>query len=165
MWTSETLIIAGGSTFPHDQHSLKQFPCECARLVADLARSIATSAASITALLAEPDSGVIRGAGALTYRPTQARRDQIAAQLTVCQFPSCRQPVWRCDIDRRNAFDHHDPKRGGSTDLENTGPLCRRHHLFKHHSDWRLRPNPDGYTMHFTSRSDHSDHSCRSDHP
>lgn len=123
---------------------------------AELARSIARSAASITALLADAASGVIRQAGELTYRPQQSLRDQIAAEHSVCQFPSCRQPVWRCDIDHRENFDHAHPDRGGHTDRSNTGPLCRRHHLYKHHSEWRLRPDPNGYTMHFTSPTGHT---------
>jgi hypothetical protein len=123
---------------------------------AELARSIARSAASITALLADAATGAIRHAGELTYRPKQSLRDQIAAEHSVCQFPSCRQPVWRCDIDHRETFDHAHPDRGGHTDLSNTGPLCRRHHLYKHHSEWRLRPDPNGYTMHFTSPTGHT---------
>jgi hypothetical protein len=43
----------------------------------------------------------------------QELRDQIAALLEVCQFPSCRQPVWRCDIDHREPFDHQHPEQGG----------------------------------------------------
>ena len=113
---------------------------------ADLARSIAQSAATITAQLADPATGMITHAGALTYRPTQALRDQIAALANVCQFPSCRQPVWRCDIDHRERFDHDHPAQGGRTDTGNTGPLCRRHHLFKHHTEWKVRPDPTRWT-------------------
>ena len=69
---------------------------------AGLARSIAASAATINALITDPDTGRVTAAGALTYRPTQELRDQIAAILNVCQFPSCRQPVWRCDMDSEN---------------------------------------------------------------
>ena len=83
---------------------------------AGLARSIAASAATINALITDPDTGRVTAAGALTYRPTQELRDQIAAILNVCQFPSCRQPVWRCDMDHREEFNHHHPEQGGKTD-------------------------------------------------
>ena len=122
---------------------------------AGLARSIAASAATITTHLTDPDTGAITHAGSLTYRPRQDLRDQIAALLTTCQFPSCRQPVWRCDIDHREPFDHHHPHHGGPTTPANTGPLCKRHHLFKHHTQWRLRPDPDQHVLHWTSPTGH----------
>ena len=122
---------------------------------AGLARSIAASAGTINALLTNPDTGTITAAGALTYRPTQELRDQIAAILNVCQFPSCRQPVWRCDMDHREAFNHEHPEQGGKTSLANNGPFCRRHHLIKHHSEWKVRPDPDRTVLHFTSPTGH----------
>ena len=79
---------------------------------AGLARSIAASAATINALITDPDTGRVTAAGALTYRPTQELRDQIAAILNVCQFPSCRQPVWRCDMDHREEFNHQSSRTG-----------------------------------------------------
>ena len=122
---------------------------------AGLARSIAASAGTINALLTNPDTGTITAAGALTYRPTQELRDQIAALFNVCQFPSCRQPVWRCDMDHRESFNHEHPEQGGKTSLANNGPFCRRHHLIKHHSDWKVRPDPDRTVLHFTSPTGH----------
>jgi hypothetical protein len=122
---------------------------------AGLARSIAASAATIDALITDPDTGRVTAAGALTYRPTQELRDQIAAILNVCQFPSCRQPVWRCDMDHREEFNHHHPEHGGKTDPQNTWPLCRRHHLIKHHSAWRIRLDPNRSVLEFTSPTGH----------
>jgi hypothetical protein len=90
---------------------------------AGLARSIAASAATINAVITDPDTGRVTAAGALTYRPTQELRDQIAALQNVCQFPSCRQPVWRCEMDHRDRFDHDNPKLGGKTAPENIGPF------------------------------------------
>jgi len=86
---------------------------------AGLARSIAASAATINALLTNPETGTITAAGALTYRPTQELRDHIAAIRNVCQFPSCRQPTWRCDNDHLETFNHQHPERGGETSLSN----------------------------------------------
>lgn len=120
-----------------------------------LARSIAKSAASITAVLTDGETGSITQAGALVYRPRQALRDQIAALLETCQFPSCRQPVWRCDIDHREPFDHRNPEQGGLTTQQNTGPYCRRHHLFKHHTEWQVRPDPNCSTLIWISPTGH----------
>ena len=83
---------------------------------AGLARSIALSAGTVTALFPEPGTGAITRSGALIYRPQQELRDQVAALFSECQFPSCRQPVWRCDLDHRDSFDHQHPEHGGRTD-------------------------------------------------
>ncbi len=122
---------------------------------AELARSIATSAGTITALLTDPTTGAVTQAGALTYRPRQHLRDSTAAIHHTCQFPSCRQPAWRCDIDHRQSFNHHHPGKGGQTTQENTGPLCRRHHLYKHHSEWRIHVDPHQLAIHWSSPTGH----------
>ena len=122
---------------------------------AGIARSIAASAATISTLTADPNTGTATHAGALTYRPRQELRDQITALLSTCQFPSCRQPSWRCDIDHRESFDHHHPDSGGPTTAGNTAPLCRRHHLFKHHSDWHVAMDPADFVITWTSPTGH----------
>ena len=121
-----------------------------------LGRAIANSAGTVTAIVTDPKTGVVTNAGDLTYRPTQQLRDRIAALNLTCQFPSCRQPVWRCDIDHRDPFDHDDPANGGRTDPDNTGPFCRRHHLLKHHAEWRFRPNPHHFSLDWTSPTGHN---------
>jgi hypothetical protein len=124
-------------------------------ITAGVARSIASSAATITSAVADSRTGAITDVGSLTYRPRQDLRDQIAALHTRCQFPSCRQPVWRCDIDHREPFDHQHPDNGGSTTVENTGPFCRRHHLFKHHTEWQVRPDRSAYALNWISPTGH----------
>ncbi|MGS0688949.1 DUF222 domain-containing protein, partial [Nakamurella sp. GG22] len=100
-----TVTIALSTLAGHDQHpgSLAGYGA----IPAGLARSIAASAATITAISTDPTTGAARTAGHLTYRPRQDLRDQTAAINTTCQFPSCRQPAWRCDIDHRDPFDHN----------------------------------------------------------
>jgi hypothetical protein len=78
------------------------------------------------------------------YRPRQAQRDIAGTMTEYCRFPSCRQPAWRCDLDHRTAYNHHHPASGGATDDHNLDPLCRRHHMLKHHSDWTPRRQSDG---------------------
>ena len=39
--------------------------------------------------------------------------------------------------------------------MENTAPFCRRHHLFKHHTEWQVRPDPSAYTLNWVSPTGH----------
>ncbi|GAA2014196.1 DUF222 domain-containing protein [Nakamurella flavida] len=114
-------------------------------ITAGMARTIAASAGSLCTLLADPTTGAVTHAGTHQYRPRQDLRDHLTALADSCRFPSCRQPAWRCDIDHRNPYNHRTPGAGGPTTTTNLDPLCRRHHLFKHHTDWTLRrdqPSP-----------------------
>jgi hypothetical protein len=103
----------------------------------------------------DPKTGAVTGAGALTYRPRQELRDQITTLLGTCQFPSCRQPSWRCDIDHQEPFNHRNPHHGGPTTTGNTMPMCRRHHLFKHHADWQVHIDPADFTVSWGSPTGH----------
>jgi hypothetical protein len=122
---------------------------------AGLARSIALSAGTVTALFPESGTGAITRSGALVYRPQQELRDQVGALLSECQFPSCRQPMWRCDLDHRESFDHQHPELGGRTDSANAGPFCRRHHVMKHHTEWRVRVDPGRMVLDWISPTQH----------
>jgi len=52
-----------------------------------------------------------------------------------CQAPGCMVPAERCDIDHRHPFPE------GSTQGDNLGPFCTRHHNFKGHQvlTWSTR--------------------------
>ncbi|HEY7812798.1 MAG TPA: DUF222 domain-containing protein, partial [Nakamurella sp.] len=123
---------------------------------ADLARSIATSAGTITTALTDPATGALTTTGELTYRPRQAVRDKVGVLTDTCQFPSCRQPVWRCDADHRDRFNHRDPARGGRTHESNMGALCRRHHLLKDHADWHVSIDTTTLILDWTSPTGHT---------
>ncbi len=124
-------------------------------ITADLARTIASSAGTITAALTDPATGAVITAGELTYRPRQGLRDLVGTITDTCQFPSCRQPAWRCDVDHRDPFDHQHPDRGGPTNPSNTGSLCRRHHLLKDHADWNLSIDTNRLIINWTSPTGH----------
>ncbi|GAA2016025.1 hypothetical protein GCM10009818_31040 [Nakamurella flavida] len=132
----------------HTLAGLDDLPADLAgygAITAGMARTIAASAATLCTLLADPTTGAVTHAGTHHYRPRQDLRDHLTALADSCRFPSCRQPVWRCDIDHRNRYDHRTPGAGGQTTTSNLDPLCRRHHLFKHHAGWTLRrdaPSP-----------------------
>ncbi|SFI16347.1 MULTISPECIES: HNH endonuclease signature motif containing protein [Microbacterium] len=73
------------------------------------------------------------------YRPTAELRRLLEVRDEHCRFPGCRQPATRCDLDHTIAREHDGP-----TQLGNLAHLCRRHHVLKHHSAWRVRQRPGG---------------------
>ena len=104
-------------------------------ITAELAEAIMDCAASLNLVIIDPSTGhPLHASGREYYRPRQHHRDIVGTITETCRFPSCRQPTWKCDLDHRQAFDHHHPDHGGPTDPCNLDPLCRRHHLLKHHS-------------------------------
>jgi hypothetical protein len=79
------------------------------------------------------------------YRPTEDMKRFLRVRDERCRFPGCRQPVWRCDLDHTI-----DAARGGPTAHCNLAHLCRRHHVLKHNSGWRVR-QLDGGVLEWTS--------------
>jgi hypothetical protein len=66
------------------------------------------------------------------YRPPATLRREIEARHATCVFPTCNQPVHRCDID------HTIPWHPETTCRCNLAPLCRRHHRLKQSPGWKL---------------------------
>lgn len=104
---------------------------------ATTARRLAAGARGWDRLLTHPVTGAVLGVD--RYRPTAEQRRLLRARDEHCRFPGCRQPTGRCDIDHTIAHAHDGP-----TDVRNLAHLCRRHHVMKHHSAWRVRQRPDG---------------------
>ena len=77
--------------------------------------------------------------GRESYDPPQILKDFLLARDRTCRFPGCRAPGHLADIDHAIAWD-----KGGQTNTENMGLLCRRHHRMKTHGDWKLESFPDG---------------------
>ncbi|MEE8374777.1 MAG: HNH endonuclease signature motif containing protein, partial [Acidimicrobiia bacterium] len=50
-----------------------------------------------------------------------------------------RMPAFDCDLDHRKAY-----SKGGPTHNHNLGPLCRYHHMAKHHAPWGLQRLSNG---------------------
>ncbi|MGM1016860.1 MAG: DUF222 domain-containing protein [Actinomycetota bacterium] len=73
------------------------------------------------------------------YRPGEALRRHLRARDQRCRFPACGLSTRRCDIDHTHAA-----ASGGATSDTNLAHLCRRHHMLKHHSPWRVRLSSDG---------------------
>ena len=110
-------------------------------ILADLARAIATSAATITAIAVNP-CGTALDLGRTTYRPRLAQRDHVINRDQTCRFPSCRQPARRCQIDHSNEY-CPDQTSGGTTCPCNLACLCKFHHDLKTFGIWDTHHNPD----------------------
>ena len=85
------------------------------------------------------DNGRPVATGTLSRRPTAGQRRHLEATYPTCVFPGCRQPSFQCDLDHRKPH-----SQGGPTHNDNLGPLCRHHHMVRHHAPWQLLRLPDG---------------------
>ena len=85
------------------------------------------------------DNGRPVATGTVSRHPTAAQKRHLQALYPTCVFPGCRQPAFQCDLD------HRKPRsQGGPTHNDNLGPLCRHHHMMRHHAPWQLLRLPDG---------------------
>jgi hypothetical protein len=85
------------------------------------------------------DQGQPVATGTLSRRPTASQQRHLNAVYPTCVFPGCRQPAYDCDLDHR-----HPRAQGGITCTNNLAPLCRHHHMTRHHSQWTYRRLPNG---------------------
>jgi hypothetical protein len=110
-------------------------------VILERTRRVAAAAAENARLQAAADAaagGCAHALASLAYVPPPRLRDFIAGRDGTCRFPTCRQPVWRCDLD--HSVPYH---KGGKTCSCNLGGLCRFHHLLKQHLLWQLtQPAP-----------------------
>lgn len=109
-------------------------------ITAGQARRIAAeSDARWRRLLTDPIDGRLLHFGRTVYEPPDDLQDFVAERAGTCLFMHCQRPA------RRSEFDHHKKWRhNGTTDPDNIGPLCRRHHIAKDHGPWRLIPVGSG---------------------
>jgi len=91
-------------------------------------------------IVTNPVDGSFLAADSHTYRPNAVLRRHIQLRDGTCRFKTCDRPAVTCDID------HSKPHPVGRTCEANTGPFCKRHHIFKHLLDGALahlkQPNP-----------------------
>jgi len=85
------------------------------------------------------EDGTIQGTGTVRRRPLTAQRRNVAAAYPTCVHPGCRMPVHNRDLDHRHPWAH-----GGPTQSRNLAPLCRHHHMLKHHAPWKLERQANG---------------------
>ena len=107
-------------------------------------------------ILTDPASGRPVDYGTTRYRPPAHLAGLVITRDQTCQFPGCRVPAHRCDLD--HAIAHHPDTDTGPTSDTNLGPKCRRHHQIKQAPGWSVTQHPDGCTT-WTTPSGHNYHS------
>jgi hypothetical protein len=105
----------------------------------ETARKLAALAPSMTRILTHPHTGRALAVGTEQYRPTADLRGYIIARDAICRFPGCTAHAVSNDIDHTvdRAF-------GGPTDGANLASLCRKHHILRHQTLYRVSQDPKG---------------------
>jgi hypothetical protein len=129
---------------------LDQMPGELAgygAIPGEVARELAGSAGSDATwrrLITDPVSGALLDYGTTRYRPPKHLAGHVVTRAQTCDFPSCRVPAHRCDLDHRVPYD--EASRTGPTSADNLEPRCRSHHRLKASPGWAVTRNRDGTT-------------------
>jgi Domain of unknown function (DUF222) len=118
-------------------------------ITARQARELAADPDSVwRRLVTDPLSGALLDAGTSRYRPPPSMTEHVVARHQYCQFPGCRVPAHRCDLDHNVP---HDPRNGtGPTSTANLGPKCRPHHRLKGMRGWSVIQYEDGSILWIT---------------
>ena len=127
-----SLLGEGGAAEPAVVEGIGPIPI-------DRARELCGSADSFLRILTHPETGMVLSVGRDQYRPPAALRKLARWRADRCMAPGCGIPASRCDIDHSIAWEH-----GGHTSLGNLSPLCRGHHMVKHHGGWTVSQHDGG---------------------
>ncbi|MGW9413689.1 DUF222 domain-containing protein [Arthrobacter cupressi] len=113
---------------------------------------LAGQATAWNRVLTDPITGAVLAVD--RYRPGEDLKRLLTARDTRCRFPGCGIKARDLDLDHT-----HDAALGGPTETGNLAGLCRRHHMLKHHSRWKLRQTGAG-VLEWTSPTGrkHTDH-------
>jgi len=117
-----TLVVGNGTATLGDT----------AVISASEARRIACTAGIIPAVLGE--RGEVLDIGRMSRRPSPHLRRALHVRDRGCAFPGCDRPPNWADVHHVIEWQH-----GGTTSLDNTVLLCRRHHVLVHSSQWEIR--------------------------
>lgn len=98
------------------------------------ARALCGGADGWMRILTHPETGAVLSVGRDLYRPPPALRRLVRWRADRCMAPGCGMPAGRCEIDHTVAWE-----AGGTTELSNLAPVCKGHHLVKHHGGWQVR--------------------------
>lgn len=107
------------------------------------ARLLAAQAPGWDRVITHPITGAVLAVD--RYRPSAALRRWLRERDQRCRFPGCGYPARDCDVDHTQ-----DAARGGATTAENLSELCRRHHVLKHQTPWKVE-HLDGGVLAWTS--------------
>jgi Domain of unknown function (DUF222) len=108
-------------------------------IISEIARKTVTETVDGKWTFQVTDNGRPLATGTLRRRPGAAQRRHLNAVHRTCVFPGCRMPSHDCDLDHRRPF-----SSGGPTHNDNLEPLCRHHHMMRHHAPWQLERRSDG---------------------
>jgi hypothetical protein len=97
----------------------------------DTARILAGGSTAWERVLTHPVTGAILAVD--HYRPNADLRRLLHARDSRCRFPTCGLPPRTQDLDHTV-----DAAFGGATEEGNLGGLCRRHHVLKHQTAWKV---------------------------
>lgn len=104
-------------------------------ITAAQARDIAADPTSTwRRLVTDPLSGAIVDYGTTRYRPPPDMVERVVSRHQYCQYPGCRTPAHRCDLDHNEPFNPEDDT--GPTSDANLDPKCRSHHRLKGMRGW-----------------------------
>ena len=107
-------------------------------------------------ILTDPASHRPLDYGTSRYRPPAHLAGLVITRDQTCQFPGCRVPAHRCDLD--HSIPHNPANGTGPTSQFNLGPRCRRHHQVKQTPGWSVTQHPNGATT-WTTATGHIYHS------
>jgi hypothetical protein len=105
---------------------------------ASMARRIATDPTGTWRRLITDPAGRLLDYGTCTYRPPTDLTRHIHARDQKCVIPGCGRRAIHCELD------HETPFPAGGTNATNMRPLCKRHHIMKHHTTFTIRRLPHG---------------------
>ncbi|WP_158564204.1 HNH endonuclease signature motif containing protein [Jiangella anatolica] len=135
--TVSLTTLAGLDEEPGDLDGYGHVPARVARELA--------AAGIWTWVGCDPVTGAVVDHGRTRYTPTRDLVDHVLLRDRTCRAPGCAVPAVRCDLDHVHAYG-----AGGLTCPANLTPLCRKHHLIKHHGPFAVdRPEPG--TLRWTS--------------
>ncbi|GAB3533732.1 hypothetical protein GCM10027403_08240 [Arthrobacter tecti] len=106
---------------------------------AEAARELAGNATSFLRLLTHPYTGAVLGLDRTRYRPSEDLRTWIQVREKTCSFYGCNRQASRCDLDHLISW-----AEDGATCQDNLYPVCQRHHMLKHQTDWTPKAHPEG---------------------
>jgi hypothetical protein len=110
-----------------------------APVIADIARQIALKQIDGEWTWSVTSDDEIIATGTIRYRPRAVQKRRAWAEYPTCVHPGCRQDAEQCDLD------HRKPRsEGGRTHNDNLAPLCRHHHMMRHHTPWEYHRLPNG---------------------
>jgi hypothetical protein len=113
------------------------------------ARELCGGADGWMRVLTHPETGMVLSVGRDQYRPLPGLRRLVKWRADRCMAPGCGMPASRCEIDHTIAWE-----LGGTTSLLNLAPICKGHHIVKHHGGWTVRQvDGSGGALEWTSPS------------